>query len=111
MEDLNNSAYWIAYSIYGPNDESLRGLLWNELNSICSRWSDPWCIRGDSNVVRYPHERSGGVHLIRDMRDFSDWINLLSLIDHLLGGSKFTWSSHQNPPSFSHLHRFLMSDD
>jgi exonuclease III len=51
---------WMYSMVYGPNRDSDRRLLWEELAEIGSWWSLPWCIGGDFNVVRFPNERRAG---------------------------------------------------
>lgn len=98
-------------SVYSPIDRRLRGSFWNELDSIRSRWNGPLCLGGDWNVVRFPSEKLNGSQFSADMIAFSDWINCHSLVDLHLGGSKLTWSNHQNLPSMSRLDIFLLSND
>lgn len=75
LEEISSTSTWIVTSIYDPNDCSLRDCFRSELDSICNRWSSPWFIGGDWNVVRLPFERSGCNSLSSDMISFSDWIN------------------------------------
>lgn len=50
---------WVLSGVYGPNEDSLRGSLWAELEEVKIKWVDPWCITGDFNVVRAPNEKKG----------------------------------------------------
>jgi hypothetical protein len=50
---------WAFSGVYGPNDNSERILLWEELSGISHLWDIPWCIGGDFNVARYMYERAG----------------------------------------------------
>ena len=56
--------------------------------------------------MRYPTERSGATRITPNMRDFSDFIFSLGLVDLPLEGGRFTWSTAQ---SGSRLDRFLFS--
>jgi hypothetical protein len=83
-----------------------------ELRDIRQRWSNPWCIFGDFNVVRFPSERLRCSRLTLPMIDFLDFIEDLNLVDLLLsGGGRFTWSSGSANPSFSRIDRFLIFSD
>ena len=84
---------------------------WNELDTIRMRWSKPWCIGGDFNVIRFSEDKLGGSRLTPEMSAFSDWINRHGLLDLQLNGASFTWSNHQNPPIMSPMDRFLISGD
>lgn len=111
MEDLSNNSRWIITSVNGPNSIQRRVDFWKELDDIKSRWSGPWCVGGDWNVVRFPNEKLGGCRTTPDMQAFSGWINNNSLVDLQLSGAAFTWSNHQSPPSMSKLDIFLVSID
>lgn len=90
LEEASSNSSWIVTSVYRPNDSSLRDHFWRELDYICDRWSNPWCISGDWNVVRFPNERSGCITLTSEMTSFSDWINQHVLVDLQMGGAQFT---------------------
>ncbi|WKA10977.1 hypothetical protein VitviT2T_028516 [Vitis vinifera] len=45
---------------------------WEELRSVKGLWSDPWCVGGDFNLVRFLEERSRGGGLTASMRRFSE---------------------------------------
>ena len=45
--------------MYGPNDDSQQGALWEELIRMHSRWNTAWCVIGDFNIIQYPCERFG----------------------------------------------------
>ena len=59
---------------------------WGELRAIRGLWSDPWCIGGDFNMVRFPRECSKGSSLSSSMRRFSKVIEDLELRDLPLQG-------------------------
>ncbi|XVE95789.1 hypothetical protein REPUB_Repub02eG0163900 [Reevesia pubescens] len=96
-------------NIYAPNDDGERSQLWEELLSILSNLAVHWCLGGDFNVVRYPHEKNGVGYNLGAMFQFSDFIEELGLVDLQLEGGKFTWSSNREEPCFCRLDRFLIS--
>lgn len=85
--------------------------MFRELSNSRARWSGPWCVGGNWNIIKFPSERSSGDHLSADMTAFSDWINVNSLVDLQLFGAEFTWSNHHNPPTLSRLDRLKVSSD
>jgi hypothetical protein len=102
---------WAFAGVYGPNFDSLRSSLWDELAGLSSWWELPWCIGGDFNVTRFPAERSRDVCLNAAMMEFSDFIFEQDLMDLPFAGGPFTWSNNQEIPSWSRLDRFLVSSD
>jgi hypothetical protein len=66
-------------SIYGPNANCDRRLLWDELASLLSWWNLPWCIvcvlgvgEGDFNVTQFPSDQSFEDHeqMVVDLKAF-----------------------------------------
>jgi hypothetical protein len=97
---------WAFVGVYGPNGNSDRHWLWDELAGLLSSWVLPWCIGGDFNVIRFPSERSGGRCISSAMGEFSDFIFERGLMDLPLTGGVCTWSNSQ---SLSRIDRFLVS--
>ena len=48
---------WIFTRVYGPTKRENREDLWEDMRPIRGVWGDPWCIRGDFNVLRFSEER------------------------------------------------------
>ncbi|RVX00835.1 hypothetical protein CK203_026393 [Vitis vinifera] len=63
---------WVFTGVYGPVCSGDREEFWEELGSVKGLWSDPWCVGGDFNLVRFPEERSRGGGLTASMRRFSE---------------------------------------
>uniref|UniRef100_A0A2N9IB59 Uncharacterized protein n=1 Tax=Fagus sylvatica TaxID=28930 RepID=A0A2N9IB59_FAGSY len=97
---------WAFSGVYGPNRAMERSLMWEELAGIASWWEVPWCVGGDFNIVRYPSERVGATDFSPSMREFTDFIFSMGLLDLPMDGGNFTWS---NARSRSRLDRFLCS--
>ena len=71
---LGDGFIWACSGIYDPNDNNLRGQMWDELNGIQQFWEVPWCYIGDFNIVRFPSERLGGLRLILAIENFSEFM-------------------------------------
>ena len=97
--------------VYGPVYSRDREVFWEELESIKGLWRDPWCMRGDFNMVRYleEHSRRGGLSI--SMRRFTKVVEDLELRDYPLQGGPFTWRGGLNDQSQSRLDRFLEIED
>uniref|UniRef100_A0A2N9EDK5 Endonuclease/exonuclease/phosphatase domain-containing protein n=1 Tax=Fagus sylvatica TaxID=28930 RepID=A0A2N9EDK5_FAGSY len=93
-------------SVYGPNVDSNRGLMWDKLAGIRSWWDVPWCLGGDFNVVRFPSKRVGSDHFSPAMYDFSDFISTNGLIDVPLSGGIYTWSNNREDEIRDHIALF-----
>ncbi|RVW72725.1 Glycerol-3-phosphate acyltransferase, chloroplastic [Vitis vinifera] len=68
FKNCEDGFLWIFTRVYGPTLKRYRGLLWEELGVIRGLWSDPWCIGGDFNVIRFPSKRSRVGRLSGSMR-------------------------------------------
>ena len=106
---MGDGFIWACSGVYGPNDNNLRGQLWDELIGIQQLWGVPWCYIGYFNIVRFPSERLGGSRLTPTMENFSEFIKELSLIDLPLEGGSYTWSSGSDQPSMFRIDRVLIS--
>ncbi|XP_034710620.1 uncharacterized protein LOC117933367 [Vitis riparia] len=102
---------WFFTGVYGPTLKSYREPFWEELGAIRGLWSNPWCIGGDFNVIRFPSERSREGRLSGTMRRFSEVLDELALRDLPLQGGPYTWSGGLNGQSRSRLDRFPISED
>ena len=110
-QGLGDGFIWACSGVYGPNDNHLRGQMWDELTRIQHLWEVPWCYIGDFNIVCFLSERLGGSRLTPVMENFSKFIEELSLIDLPLEGGSYTWSSGSDQPSMSRIDRSLVSYD
>lgn len=95
---------WAFSGVYGPCDQNLMSVLWEELNRLKRGWQAPWCAGGDFSAVRCPEERLGGKRFSRHMQGFNNFIQEFGLVDLPLQGATFTWS---NGRVSSRLDRFL----
>ena len=106
FREVASGLEWVFSGAYGPNRAVERRLMWEELAGIATVWAAPWCVGGDFNLVRYPTERAGSSDFSSSMRDFSDFIFSMGLLDLPMEGGNLTWS---NACSRSRLDRFLCS--
>uniref|UniRef100_A0A2N9EU99 ubiquitinyl hydrolase 1 n=1 Tax=Fagus sylvatica TaxID=28930 RepID=A0A2N9EU99_FAGSY len=102
---------WTCTGVYGPTGEAQRGAFWDELRGVRQRWTAPWCLLGDFNVVRFPSERLECRRFSPSMLAFLDFIGTSHLVDLPLEGGSYTWSSGSEHPSMSHIDRVLVSLD
>ena len=65
--------------VYNPVLAKERDDFWNELGAIRGLWHNPWCVRGDFNVVRFLEERRNCPRLLASMRCFSQFIEEMCL--------------------------------
>ena len=100
---------WIFSGVYGPNLDSERGLLREELAGLISWCDAPWCIGGDFNVVRFPREESCLSAFSYAMHDFSDFISEFGLMAIPLEGGLFTWSNNREVSVKSRIDCFLLT--
>ncbi|RVW46613.1 Transposon TX1 uncharacterized 149 kDa protein [Vitis vinifera] len=102
---------WVFTGVYGPVCSGDREEFWEELGSVKGLWSDPWCVGGDFNLVRFPEEHSRGGSLTASMRRFSEVVEDLELRDYPLRGGPFTWRGGLKNQVQSRLDRFLVTDN
>jgi hypothetical protein len=108
FRNVGDGLEWAFAGVYGPNRDSHRRHLWEELAGVMCLWKVPWCIGGDFNVTLYQNERSGGVRRRRVVAAFADFIVEMGLMDLPLSGEVSTWS---NTLTWSRLDRFLVSPE
>ena len=54
---------------------------WEGFGAIRGLWSDPWCVGGVFNMIRFPEKHSRGGGLSSTMRRFSEVLKDLELRD------------------------------
>ncbi|KAG2724023.1 hypothetical protein I3760_02G199300 [Carya illinoinensis] len=54
FKNVEDGYQWSFTGVYGPNSNTERRGLWDELAGLCSLCSFPWCIGGDFNVTCFP---------------------------------------------------------
>ncbi len=106
FQNVSSRFEWAFSGVYGPIRNAERRLFWEGLSGICSWWDVPWVVGGDFNIVRFPSERVGSDQTSPAMRDFSDFISSLGLLDIPMEGGNMTWSNSMSRPR---LDRFLFS--
>jgi hypothetical protein len=104
---------WLNHAICptGPNADSERHFMWEELLGVISWWDSSCCIGGDFNVTHFPNKRYGVPRLTSATKEVSEFISDQGLMYTPLAGGSFTWSNNQDPPSLSRINRFLVSSD
>lgn len=82
---------WCFTGVYGPHSNPEREDLWLEFAAIRGIWNEQWVIGGDFNVCRFQSERYNCIRRSKAMKNFSDTIQDLNLIDLPLQGAFYTW--------------------
>ncbi|KAG2664290.1 hypothetical protein I3760_16G075400 [Carya illinoinensis] len=106
VEECDRWLYGAFASVYSPNSDNDKRLLWDELAGVHNWWDLLWCIGGDFNVTRFPSKCFGNRRMRPTMLDFSECIFELNLVDLPLVGGLCTWANNQ---TWSPLDRFLIS--
>ena len=111
LKGVANDFVWACSGVYGPNEDSQWGALWEELSRMHSRWNVPWCVIRDFNIIRYPSERLGCEAFSPAMFAFSDFIEANYLVNLPLEGASFTWFRDSGSTCRSRIDRTLASVD
>lgn len=77
--------------IYGPNDRLERNNVFGEHKHAIEAINKPVLIMGDFNAILHSVERVESFRCDLSIKNFSDWIQDLGLLDLPLHGIKFTW--------------------
>ena len=51
FKTVEDGFQWVFTGVYGPVENNLREIFWEELGSIRGLWEDPWCVGGDFNAI------------------------------------------------------------
>lgn len=97
--------------MYGPHSNIERMEFWQELGAVRGLWGEQWVIGGNFNVCRFENERFNCTIKSGAMRNFSNIILDLELIDSPLQGAQYTWSRGEDYLQASRIDRFLISSE
>lgn len=100
LKDIALGCEWMLTRVYGPTNTTNRDAFWEELLEVRERWSVPWVVGGNFNVIRFVHKKSSRVRITRSMRDFDDSVRNGNLRYCLLANAKYTWTNGQEAPIF-----------
>ncbi|KAG5598653.1 hypothetical protein H5410_030023 [Solanum commersonii] len=95
-------------SVYAPNSQVERRLVWEELADVRGLMDGPWAICGDFNVCRFPSEKRDCSKRNSAMRELSDCIEDMDLVDPQLGGGRYTWYKGDNHTTACRIDRILL---
>lgn len=96
-------------AVYGPQEDSAKINFLRELAYIRNLNEYPWIIIGDFNIIREMSDTTGYNCNLGIMMEFNNFIADTNLIEALLRGKKYTWTSKRPVPTFSRLDRALLS--
>ncbi|KAK1277944.1 hypothetical protein QJS04_geneDACA014426 [Acorus gramineus] len=111
LEDVITKWNWVWTGVYGPNTNSEREALWEDLSEVSVRWNLPWCLMGDFNCTRFIEDRNQVGPLSSSMSRFFEWISEEHLSDIPLANQCFTWCNLRGNPSCAKLDRVLVSHE
>nr|XP_009767855.1 PREDICTED: uncharacterized protein LOC104218933 [Nicotiana sylvestris]XP_016468821.1 PREDICTED: uncharacterized protein LOC107791296 [Nicotiana tabacum] len=94
-------------NVYAPNDRRDREEVWSELAGARGLFDGPWVVCGDFDTVRFPSEKKNCNRITRGMKDFTDFIEDMELVDMQLAGGNYTWRKSDNHNIAARLDRFL----
>ena len=52
-KNYEDGVSWVFTNVYGPVCKRERENFYDELRAISGLWSDPWCVDGDFNIIRF----------------------------------------------------------
>ena len=81
FKNCDDGFCWSFIRVYGPTLKLEREDFWSELGDVRGLWSDPWCMAGDFNMIKFPFKHSRGGRLSSTMRRFLEVIKDLELRD------------------------------
>lgn len=88
-----------------------RRLLWEELADVRGLMDGTWAVSGDFNICRFPSGKKEGSRRNSAMREFSDRIEDMDLIDLQLSGGIYTWYKGENHTTASRIDMILVSTE
>ncbi|KAG4203223.1 hypothetical protein ERO13_A05G388250v2, partial [Gossypium hirsutum] len=105
---VNEDLEAVLVNIYASNIATAQSNLWGKLSELRSKFTSPWIVGGDFNVVRCRSERSCCWGSEKGTKEFENFIFDCNLIDFPLVGKKFTWYGQENKKN--RLDRFLLDE-
>lgn len=109
LKDFQRASNGVFTDVYGPHSNLERSKLWYELAAIRGLWSDQWVIGGKFNVCKYENEMLLCTARSKAMKEFSNTILDLGLIDLPLLGAQYTWSRGES--QVSRNYRYLITPE
>lgn len=97
--------------VYAPNCYKERRMVWDGLGCVRGLIERPWAVCGDFNVTRYISEKKNCSIRTRGMREFSDFIEDMNLVDLQLENANYTWFKGDQQKTASRIDRILISDE
>lgn len=97
--------------VYAPNCYKERRLVWEEVGVVRGLVEGPWEVCGDFNAVRYISEKKNCMSRTKGMKEFSDFIKDMKLVDLQLEKGTYTWFKGDQHEAASRIDRILISED
>ncbi|WMV58897.1 hypothetical protein MTR67_052282, partial [Solanum verrucosum] len=88
-----------------------KGDLYGKLSSVRGLMEGPWAMCGDFNVSRYISEKKNYNRRTKGMREFSDFIEDMELVDMQLEDAAYTWFKGDQQEAASRIDRLMISKE
>ncbi|XP_048491598.1 uncharacterized protein LOC125492899 [Beta vulgaris subsp. vulgaris] len=95
--------------VYGFNEISSRGALWDGIREIAKKVEGGWVLMGDFNDLSSVDDRIGSTVRVAEIRPMMDCLNECGLTDVKASGKYFTWTNKQEGTArvFSRIDRVI----
>ena len=71
FRNVEDGVVWVFTGVYGLFTKYERECLWEEIGAIRGIWEEPWCLRGDFNIILSQREKSRQGRTTSTMRIFA----------------------------------------
>ncbi|XP_073355614.1 uncharacterized protein [Aegilops tauschii subsp. strangulata] len=107
----NEGAPWWLSVVYGPQEDSQKVAMLEELSARRQLCPGPWMAVGDFNMILHAADKNNSLLDRRMMGKFKRFVDDNALKELFLHGRRFTWSNEWERPTLTKIDRALGSVD